>query len=224
MESLPAQLDSVAHEIAGHRKAIATPDQNGSDDFTIELVRDLSSEGAITFTDRGRAGAHLRQLCFVLARESRSAGKITKVIGRYRGFEIIARASGRQLDAFSSLFSEADLFLRAGEGGLSYGFNLGESDIGILRSMDAQLRGLEGKLEKSLAAQARLEHRKQTISGELDKGFEPAARYEDLKLRLDALNRELTKVGVEIESSPELSNLDENAFRPIESVVSIHQG
>jgi hypothetical protein len=59
----------------------------------------------------------------------------------------------------SALFSETDLFLRAGEDGLSYGFNLSESDIGITQSMDAQLRGLEGKLDKSLAMQAEIEHR-----------------------------------------------------------------
>ncbi len=158
-----------------------------------------------------------------VAHESRSTGKITKIIGRYRGFEITAHASGRQLDALSTLFSATDLFLRAGEGELSYGFNIGESDPGILQSMDAQLRGLEGKLEKSLAAQAQLEHRKQQIAGELTKGFGDAARYEELKLRLDALNQELTKAGVEIEDSPEMSNLDEEVFRPIESGINTHQ-
>ncbi|MCI0664932.1 MAG: hypothetical protein L0220_28040 [Acidobacteria bacterium] len=223
MESLPSHLESVAREIASHQKAIAMRDQNERDDFAIELRRDVSSEEAVTFTDRGRAGAHLRQLCFVVARESRSTGRTTRLIGRYRGFEVIARASGRQFDALSSLFSETDLFLRAGESEPGYGVNLGESDAGILQSMDAQLRGLEGKLEKSLAAQAELEHRQQQITAELNKGFEPAARYEELKLRLNALNRELTKAGVEIEASPELSNLDEDAFRPVESGVSVHQ-
>jgi len=223
MESLPSHLDSVVREIASHQKAIATRDQNERDDFTIELRRDISSEEAITFTDRGRAGAHLRQLCFVVARESRSTGRIARLIGRYRGFEIIARASGRQLNALSSLFSETDLFLRGGENEPGYGVNLGESDAGIIQSMDAQLRGLEGKLEKSLAAQAELEHRRQQIAAELNKGFEPAARYEELKLRLNALNRELTNAGVEIEASPELSSLDEEAFRPVESGVSVHQ-
>jgi hypothetical protein len=223
MESLPSNLESVAREIASHQKAIATRDQNERDDFAIELGRDTSSEEAVTFTDRGRAGAHLRQLCFVVARESRSTGRITRLIGGYRGFEIIARASGRQLDVLSSLFSETDLFLRAGEGEPGYGVNLGESDAGILQSMDAQLRGLEGRLEKSLAAQAELEHRQQQITAELNKGFEPAARYEELKARLNALNRELTKAGVEIEASPELSNLNEEAFRPVEPGVSVHQ-
>jgi hypothetical protein len=223
MESLPSHLDSIAREITSHEKAIVTRDQNEREDFAIELRRDVSSKGVVTFTDRGRAGGHLRQLCFVVARESRSTGRITRLIGRYRGFEIIARASGRQLDVLSTLFSETDLFLRAGENELSYGVNLGESDAGILQSMDAQLRGLEGKLEKSLAAQAELEHRQQQIAAELNKGFEPAARYEELRLRLNALNQELTKAGVEIESSPELSNLDEEAFRPVESGVSVHQ-
>lgn len=223
MESLPSHLESVAREIASHQKAIAMRDQNERDDFAIELRRDVSSEEAVTFSDRGRAGAHLRQLCFVVARESRSTGRTTRLIGRYRGFEVIARASGRQFDALSSLFSETDLFLRAGEGEPGYGINLGESDAGVTQSMDAQLRGLEGKLEKSLAAQAELEHRQQQITAELNKGFEPAARYEELRLRLNALNRELTKAGVEIEASPELSNLDEEAFRPIESSVSVHQ-
>jgi hypothetical protein len=130
MESLPAHLDSVAREIASHQKAIARRDQNEREDFTIELRRDVSSEEAITFTDRVRAGAQLRQLCFAVARASRSRGAITKVICRYRGFEIVARTSGRQLGALSALFSETDLFLRAGEGELSYGVNLGESDAG----------------------------------------------------------------------------------------------
>jgi hypothetical protein len=78
-------------------------------------------------------------------------------------------------------------------------------------------------MEKSLAAQAELEHRQQQITAELNKGFEPAARYEELKASLNALNRELTKAGVEIEASPELSNLDEEAFRPVESGISVHQ-
>ncbi len=222
-ESLPPHLDSVAREIAGHQKAIATRDQNEYDKFTIELRRDVSSEEAIAFTDRGRAGAHLRQLCFAVDRESRSRGAGAKVIGCYRGFEVVVRASGRQFDTLSALFSETDLFLRAGENELNYGVNLGESDAGVMQSMDAQLRGLEGKLEKSLAEQSELEHRRRQIEVELTRGFGHAARYEELKLRLDALNQELTSAGVEIEASPELSNLDEDAFSPVEPGVSVHR-
>jgi len=189
MESLPGCLESVAREITGHQKAIATRDQNHHDEFIIELRRSGASEEIVTFTDRGRAGAHLRQLCFAVDRESRSRGAITRVIGRYRGFEIVARASGRQLDALSSLFSEINLFLRAGESEISYGVNLGESDAGVIQSMDAQLRGLESRLEKSLATQRELEHRQKQITMGLSKGWEPAVQYQELKLRLGAINQ-----------------------------------
>jgi hypothetical protein len=222
-ESLPPHLESVAREIASHQKAIVARDRNEHDGFTIVLKRAVSSEEVIAFTDRGRAGAHLRQLYFTVDRETRSRGAGARVLGRYRGFEIVARASGRQLDALSALFSDTDLFLRVGENEMSYGVNLGESDVGVIQSMDAQLRGLEGKLEKSLAEQAELEHRRRQIDVELNRGFGHAARYEELKHRLEALNQELTRAGVEIGNPPELSNLDEDAFRPVESGVSVHQ-
>jgi len=223
MESLPAHLESVAREIVSHQKAIATRDQYHHDEFAIELRRIGASEEIITFTDRGRAGAHLRQLCFAVDRESRSRGVITRVIGRYRGFEIVARASGRQLDALSSLFSETDLFLRASECEMRYGVSLGESDTGIIQSMDAKLRGLESRLEKSLAAQRELEHRQKQITIELGKGWEPAGKYQELKLRLGAINQSLIESGAEIEASPELSNLAEDALQPIQPGVGFHQ-
>jgi hypothetical protein len=223
METLPAHLESVTHEITGHRKAIATRDQNHRDEFAIELRRSGASEEIINFTDRGRAGAHLRQLCFAVDRESRSRGAITRVIGRYRGFEIVARAYGRQLDALSSLFSEIDLFLRAGECEMSYGINLGESDAGVILSMDAQLRGIESRLEKSLSTQRELEHRQKQIAMEFSKGWEPAGQYQELKLRLGAINQSLIESGAEIEASPELSNLAEEALQPIEPGVGFHQ-
>jgi hypothetical protein len=86
-----------------------------------------------------------------VTRESKRAGKIIRVIGRYRGFEIIAQASGRQIDSLSSLFSDAELFLRTSEGEQAYSFNLGESDAGVTQSMDAQLRGIDDKLTKAIA-------------------------------------------------------------------------
>lgn len=224
LETMPSLLDSTAREIAGHQQAIATRDQNSGDDFVIDLKKDVSSEEEdIVFSDRGRAGAHLRQLCFGILREARIAGRISKAIGSYRGFEIVVRASGRHVDALSSLFSEVDTFLRVGEGGAAYSFNLGDSDVGIIQSMDAQLRGIDGKLEKALASQRELEHRRHLITAELSKGWEPAGRYQELKQRLNVLNQSLAQSGGEIEPSPELSSLDEDAFQPVPAMIGVHQ-
>lgn len=106
---------------------------------------------------------------------------------------------------------------------MSYGVNLGESDVGVTQSMDAQLRGLESRLEKSLATQRELEHRRKQIAIELGKGWEPAGKYQELKLRLGAINQALIESGAEIEASPELSNLAEDALQPIEAAVGFHQ-
>ena len=92
-----------------------------------------------------------------------------------------------------------------------------------IQSVDAQLRGLEVRLEKSLAAQRELEHRQKQITIELGKGWEPAGKYQELKLRLGAINQSLIDSGAEIEASPELSNLAEDALQPIEPGVGFHQ-
>jgi hypothetical protein len=47
--------------------------------------------------------------------------------------------------------------------------------------------------------------------------------YQELKLRLDALNQSLAESGAEIEASPELSNLAGEALRPVEPGVGFHQ-
>ncbi len=106
---------------------------------------------------------------------------------------------------------------------MSYGVSLGKIDAGVIQSMDAQLRGLESKLDKSLATQRELEHRQKQITIELGKGWEPAKKYQELKLRLGAINRSLIKSGAEFEASPELSNLAEEALQPIEPGVGFHQ-
>jgi hypothetical protein len=89
--------------------------------------------------------------------------------------------------------------------------------------MDAQLRGIESRLEKSLSTQRELEHRQKQIAMEFSKGWEPAGKYQELKLRLGAINQSLIESGAEIEASPELSNLAEEALQSIEPSVGFHQ-
>jgi hypothetical protein len=219
MDALPSQLNSVTYEIAGHQRAITTRDQNELDGFKVELRKEASSKEGVILNNRSQAGAHLRRLSSILSRDAITKGTmIYRVMGRYRGFEIVARAWGRR-----DYFHEADHYLQADREGPLYEFNLGESDAGVTQSMDSQLRGIEGKLERALAGKSELEHRSQKITAELSKGWEHTTRYEELRTRLSELNLELTKAGVEVEEPPELSKLDEDAFRPCEPQVNFHQ-
>lgn len=189
----------------------------------MSLRKSLASEEVITFTDRQRAGAQLRQLTFKLAREAQSRGMLTSVIGAYRGFEIIVQSSGRAVDAFSSLFTQTDIALRVNAGEPAYSFNIGDSDLGIIQSMDAQLRGLDHKLEQAHATERELQHRQAQITTELSKGWEHAAKYQELKLKLDTLNAGLSHAGHEIEASPELAVLDDAALQPVPEVAKVLQ-
>ena len=58
---------------------------------------------------------------------------------------------------------------------------------------------------------------------ELSKGWELVKKYQELKLRLGAINQSLIESGAEIEASPELSNIAEDALQPIEPGVGFHQ-
>lgn len=226
LELLPADLQHLARTIAGHQQAITLRNQTNAqpqDEFQISLRRNLASEEVITFTDRQRAGAQLRALTYKLARDAQSRGRLTSVIGEYRGFEIIAQSSGRAVDAFSSLFTQTETALRVNAGEPAYSFNIGESDPGIIQSIDAQLRGLDHKLEQARATERELQHRLAQITSELSKGWEHATKYRELKAKLDSLNAQLSHAGHEIEASPELTMLDEVALQPVPAVAKVLQ-
>lgn len=227
LELLPADLEHLAHTIAGYQQAITVRDKTDSqrqqDEFRMTLRKSLASEEVSTFTDRQRAGAHLRQLTFKLAREAQSRGRLISVIGEYRGFEIIAQSSGRAVDAFSSLFTQTETALRVKAGEQAYSFNIGESDLGIIQSIDAQLRGLDHKLEQAHATERELQHRQAQITTELSKGWEHAAKYQELKAKLDTLNSQLSNAGHEIEASPELAVLDDAALQPALEIAKVLQ-
>jgi hypothetical protein len=139
-------------------------------------------------------------------------------VGSYRGFEIVVRASGTPADLLSSLFSQTEMSLRLSANDAAYSFNVGENDAGIIQSMDAQLRGLETRLEQACATRRELRHRYEQINAELNKGWEHAAGYQEMKARLDLVNASLSRAGCEIEPSPELSNLEADALLPVPAV------
>ncbi len=213
-ESLPTDVERIARTIESHQRAIATWDEavQNSDEFQMNLKKNFSSEEVITFRDRTRAAAHLREQILLLARAA--SGRGTQILGSYRGFEIIV--SGRQNDR--SLFALTETALRVSAGEPAYHFNLGESDIGMIQSMDAQLRGLDAKLEQARHTERELKHRLTQITTELSKGWEQAERFQELKEKLATLNAQFTHAGHKVEASPELLTLEADALLPAESI------
>lgn len=221
LEMLPADIAQIANVVAGHERAIAARDRYAAEhtaDFQINLKKSHAGDAVVTLTDRQRAGAHLRQLGFAVARESQQSRRHSVVMGSYRGFEVVIHTSGMPADRLSALFAQTEMSLRVSANDITYSFNVGESDAGIIQSMDAQLRGLEGKLEQARGREQELRHRYEQITAELGKGWEPAASYQEMKTRLETVNAALSSAGCEIEPSPELSRLEAEALLPAPTI------
>jgi len=222
LEMLPADIAQIANVVASHERAIAARDRYATEhttaDFQINLKKSHAGDAVVTLTDRQRAGAHLRQLGFAVARESQQSRRHSVVMGSYRGFEVVVHTSGMPADRLSALFAQTEMSLRVSANDITYSFNVGESDAGIIQSMDAQLRGLEGKLEQARGRGQELRHRYEQITAELGKGWEPAASYQEMKTRLETVNAALSSAGCEIEPSPELSRLEAEALLPAPAI------
>lgn len=217
-ESLPANLERLSRTIASHQLAIHTRDQavQNSDEFQMRLQKNFTSEEVITFRDRTRAAAHLREL-ILLAITASSRG--TNILGKYRGFEILV--TGRPNDR--SLFALTETALRVQAGEPAYHFSPGESDMGMIQSMDAQLRGIDNKLEQSRHTERELQHRQTQIVTELSKGWEHAERFQELKEKLETLNAKFTHAGHEMEATPAILTLEADALLPVPDAVKVLQ-
>ena len=193
-----------------------------ADEFRIALRQKLETDKQTEFRDRKRAGAQLQQLAFAVARQAQRTGRQQVTIGTYQGFTICQQAQ-RLLAERDLLNQWPELWLRLDETELGLECKLGDSDLGVIQSMDAQLRSLENRLAQAEQQQRRVEHRYEQVQQELSKGWEQAARYEELRAKLLAVNVALTAAGQEIEASPELAQLDEEALQPVPEKISMHQ-
>ena len=227
---LPQDLHDLEREIAAHTTALSVREANRPPEggeveakFQMGLRVKPDSDQTVTLSKREQAGAHLRQLAYLASREALSSGSITKEVGGYRGFTIyvqLAATFDSLKGATRSLFAEPQICLKIAATDPGYYSNLTESDAGIVQSIDAQLRNIEKRLENAERAHGQLSRRLAGAQEELGKGWEHAEKYQEMKERLDALNRTLTGAGEEIENSPEFSALADEALLPAPALSS----
>jgi hypothetical protein len=195
----------------------------GKRSFEIKLRSNATSHELITFTQRELAGAQIRHLAPAVQLAALKSGRATLLLGEYAGFNVYATATCRNTaeDLLTNRLAETWLYLKLKDRSAEYGFNLTESDAGIIQSMDARLRGLGKLRDQAEAVYQRLLDRKDKIEVELAKGWEYAERFKELSARLKALNASMRTEGVDVEEPPYLSDLSADAFLPAapESIV-----
>ena len=119
-----------------------------------------------------------------VARREATPGSLARQVGTYRGFEVWLKASANAGEAPTAL-------LKLDGDGPAYEGHVGESDLGVIQSLDHQLRGIEERIASAQQARARLEQQMAAIQGELDKPWEHAARFEAARAELAALDASL---------------------------------
>jgi hypothetical protein len=110
--------------------------------------------------------------------------------------------------------SEGRPYLKLKDSHIGYVFNLTDSDAGIIQSMDARLRNLEKRRDEFEESFRRLTDQRAKVEVELAKGWEHAARYQELRARLEALNASLKIEGLATNNTPAQIELAEDAFLP----------
>ncbi len=223
LTSLPDRIKEAESDLHAHELAIAVRDQHqpvnddaGKRTFSITLRRSVTEENPIRYNERELAGNQIRQLAAVVERRAAASGSIRQALGEYCGFELHASAdrpvSGgeRGID----LFGEVRLYLKLKDRHIGYVFNLTDSNAGIIQSMDARLRNLEKRRDEAEESFRRLADKHAKVEAELAKGWEHAARYQELRTRLEALNASLKIEGLAMDNTPAQIELAEDAFLP----------
>src|SRR5262249_51596181 len=184
--------------------------------FLIKLRRSATSDETITFTERELAGNQIRQLTPAVEREALKYGSATLLLGEYAGFEIHASATCLNVakDLSQGLFGQASLYLRLKGFRIEYGFNLTDSDAGIIQSMDARLRGIDKRFAEAEETRRRLIDHRARIEAELAKGWGYAAKFQELRARVGAVYASSRVEGPITEDPLHLAELAEEAFLP----------
>ena len=220
---LPQKIEKAEADLRAHAAAIEVRNRNlpggaetGRRGFAIELRRSATGDETIAFAERELAGNQIRQLVAAVEREALKYGTATLLLGEYAGFEIYGSAACLNVakDLSQGLFGQASLYLRLKDYRVEYGFNLTDSDAGIIQSMDARLRGIDKRFAEAEETRRRLINHRARIDAELAKGWEYATKFQELRARLDALNASMRVEGSITEEPLHLAELAEEAFLP----------
>ncbi len=220
---LPEKIEKAEADLRAHAAAIEARNRNlpggaetGRRGFAIELRRGATGDETIAFTERELAGNQIRQLVAAVESEALKYGTAALLLGEYAGFEIYASAACLNVakDLSQGLFGQASLYLRLKGFRMEYGFNLTDSDAGILQSMDARLRGIDKRFAEAEEIRGRLIDHQARIEAELAKGWEYTTKFQELRARLDALNASMQVEGPITEEPLHLAELAEEAFLP----------
>jgi len=217
LTSMPERIPSAARTIDSHVRAKVQRDAYAEQPFAIALRETLDASETVTLDKRESAGKRLRLLAEMGYHKARHASEATMQsyrffdVGVYKGFRLV-------LKSFANDALAPELWLILGDdNSTAYAASIGDSDLGVIQSLDAQLRNIDKKLQDAELAQRLLEEKERTLRVELEKPWEQVERYGRLKRQLAILNVELQQAGVDLGSStalPDFGTVEQHEISP----------
>lgn len=197
LDSLPKQIAQAERELKRFEAAQVLRDANPMpENFTVALVCDDRSPMTEPFTKRENAGKHIRELLDAFKRQAiweKGSHYTVQKIGMFRGFHLFAKT-------FRDLETASELWVCAGDREqvqagtvTTYGCSIGDSDIGIMLSIETKIRNIDLSVRDATQHLQHLQKRLEAARLELDRPWEHAEKYGNLKRQLAVLNVELLK-------------------------------
>jgi hypothetical protein len=198
LQSLCSRRNALEETAADYRQAINQRDSSGAASqpadllekgsrFLIQLRRDFTSDEEEIVTERAQAGKRIRAL---LAGLGLAAGPHqAMVIGHYRGLPLEASL----IPDLAAHTHQPKLVLLAGRGELA--LTVGESDAGIVQSLEYQVRRLDSELSAVQSQIALTDVKIHSLEVELERPWELESKYLALQAQVAALSLELDTAG-----------------------------
>jgi hypothetical protein len=215
---LPDQLNISKTEIDWHKQALTTRQPPLLDDtFAIRLKKTLADKSFTLVDKRQEAGRILRHLSSLAAsalNKAKSRTDIYEHVGNYRGFNLFLHANSNifQLNSLFTDYIEIDLVPQNGtrpNGVRSYTATITDTDVGIIQSIDHQLRSIDQYLANASAAQTRVNKTITNLQNEVSQPWKHLAEYRQMRHQYEQLAIELQSKGISVESAVRFTNLTE---------------
>ena len=211
LTAMPASIVGAEKEVKLHGDIFEAFKTNVGD-FSIELVLNPKNSQTVVLTKREDAGKQIRELaeaCYQIVKHTVTIdvhGHKYFEIGAYKGMRLL-------LKAFANPAVKPEIWPAFGDDMIEfYSATVGDSDIGVIQSLEAQLRGSEKRLATARERLAMMVERQTLLEVEVSKPWENAEKYLKMQRQLAILDIELAKASVSIDTGgAELFRADQAA-------------
>ena len=219
---MPANIDFAEKETKLHRAILDTYKSFDGKDFSMELADKPNGETRTVYTKREDAGKQVRllaEMCYQAVKHdvtmAVSSARFFHV-GAYKGHELL-------LKAWANPLINPELWPACGEEMIEYyAAKISDSNMGIIQSLEAQLRGSEARYKMSKDRLDMLIIKRDQLKTEIDKPWEHAEKYDRMRRQLAILDLELQSDNVHLDTGMlSVESMDVENIAPSFSIVEI---